>query len=147
MRSVIRSNRQDRAPERRTKLGWRDTKAQGFSAELRAGPSTPHWLHFVKAWSEWRSYANARRVSRTLPNKECGVSSPGARGDVDPWAQDTRAIFHRYRIVSKTDLRQAAAAMENHRRKVAGLIEETSLQSAATNSGSRRSRSVLQASG
>jgi hypothetical protein len=39
----------------------------------------------------------------------------------------TRAIFD-YHIVSETDLRQAAAARENHRRKVAGLIEETSLQ-------------------
>jgi integrase len=54
----------------------------------------------------------------------------------------TRAIFDRYHIVSESDLRQAAAKMDEHRRKIAGLTEDANTQVPAPNSSGRRSRSV-----
>jgi integrase len=54
----------------------------------------------------------------------------------------TRAIFDRYHIVSESDLRQAAAAMDEHRRKIAGITEDASAQTPTLNSGNDRPRSV-----
>jgi hypothetical protein len=49
----------------------------------------------------------------------------------------TRAVFDRYHIVSESDLRQAAAAMEEHRRKITSELDETNFQ--PSNSGQNRS--------
>jgi integrase len=54
----------------------------------------------------------------------------------------TRAIFDRYHIVSETDLRQAAAAMDAHRDKMARAADEKSVQVPDADTNGRRSRSV-----
>lgn len=53
----------------------------------------------------------------------------------------TRAIFDRYHIVNETDLRQAAVAMDQHRRKMAALIDADG-RVPSPNYGTRRTRSV-----